>query len=61
MRGWVGYLDELIIDHIHHHDVPHNHLVELATATLLTALRTAITLDPNTGLTLDPLESTTGR
>lgn len=50
MRGWVGYLDELIIDHIHHHDLPHEHLVELAATALVAALRTAVTLDPNTGL-----------
>lgn len=58
MRGWVGYLDELIIDHLQNHDVPHEHLVELAAAALVNTLRTAITVDPHTGLTagtLDPL------
>lgn len=50
MRGWVGYFDEVIIDHLRHRDVPHAQLVELATATLVTALRTAVRLDPGTGL-----------
>lgn len=50
MRGWVGYLDEVIIDHLQHHDVARAHLVELAGATLISALRTAMALDPGIGL-----------
>lgn len=53
MRGWVGYLDELIIDHIAHHDVPRWQLVDLAVATLVAALQTAETLAPGTGIDLE--------
>jgi AcrR family transcriptional regulator len=40
MRGWVGYLDEMMIDRITHRDVDAEILVELATATLVATLRT---------------------
>jgi AcrR family transcriptional regulator len=50
MRGWVGYLDELIIDHITYHDVPREHLVQLAVAALTTSLHTAHAIDPNIGI-----------
>lgn len=59
MRGWTGYLDELIIDHLDHDDVPHDHLVELATAALVTALRTAAGLDPRAGLTPETIDALT--
>jgi AcrR family transcriptional regulator len=59
MRGWTGYLDELVIDHLDHDDVPHDHLVELATAALVTALRTAVGLDPHTGLTPAAIDALT--
>lgn len=59
MRGWVGYLDELIIDHLDHHDLPHDHLVQLSTAALVNTLKTAVTLDRNTGLTAENLDTIT--
>lgn len=46
MRGWVGYLDEMMIDRITHHDIDVETLVELATVTLAATLRTAAALDP---------------
>jgi AcrR family transcriptional regulator len=45
MHGWVGYLDEMMIDRIAHRDVEANALVELATAALLTTLRSVAALD----------------
>jgi AcrR family transcriptional regulator len=50
MRGWVGYLDEIMLDRLEHHDTDAATLVELAAATLRTALRTAIHLDPPASL-----------
>ncbi|TDD70296.1 TetR/AcrR family transcriptional regulator [Actinomadura darangshiensis] len=50
MRGWVGYLDEIVIDHLRHRDVPRERLVSLAAATLAAALRAAAAEDPETGL-----------
>lgn len=45
MHGWIGLLDEMMIDRITHRDVDVDALVELASAALATALRTAATLD----------------
>ena len=45
MHGWVGFLDEMMIDRITHRDIEADALVELATATLLTTLRTVAALD----------------
>jgi AcrR family transcriptional regulator len=50
MHGWVGYLDEMMIDRINHGDVDREALVELAAATLITTLQSADTLDPSIGL-----------
>jgi AcrR family transcriptional regulator len=50
MRGWVGYLDEITIDHLAHRDLSRDDLVELALATLAAALRAALDLDPETGI-----------
>lgn len=50
MRGWVGYFDEIMLDRLEHHDTDAATLVELAAATLLTALHTAIHLDQPTAL-----------
>ncbi|WP_433172534.1 TetR/AcrR family transcriptional regulator [Actinoallomurus sp. CA-150999] len=50
MRGWVGYLDELIVDHIHHHDIPQEHLVQLTIAALTATLRTAYSITPDIGI-----------
>lgn len=47
MHGWVGYLDEMMIDRIQHHDVDREALVELAAATLVTTLQAASVLDPS--------------
>jgi AcrR family transcriptional regulator len=46
MHGWVGYLDEMMIDRITNRDVDIDALVELAAAALVTTLRTAAQLDP---------------
>jgi AcrR family transcriptional regulator len=46
MHGWVGYIDEMIIDRIHHRDLDSEALVELAVAALIVTLQTASTLDP---------------
>jgi len=45
MHGWVGFLDEMMIDRITHRDIEADALVELATAALLTTLRTVAALD----------------
>ncbi len=50
MHGWVGYLDEMMIDRIHHRDLDREALVELAAATLVTTLQAANTLDPSIDL-----------
>jgi hypothetical protein len=45
MHGWVGYLDEMMIDRITHRDVDAEALVELAAAALVATLRTATAFD----------------
>jgi AcrR family transcriptional regulator len=50
MHGWVGYLDEMMIDRITHRDVDAEALVELATATLVATLRTAAAFDQSIGI-----------
>ena len=45
MHGWIGYLDEMMIDRITHRDVDIDALVELAAAALAVTLRTAAALD----------------
>jgi len=57
MRGWVGYLDEMMIDRITHRDVDADVLVELATATLLTTLRSAAAIDLSISLPDEVIES----
>ncbi|MGI5162969.1 TetR/AcrR family transcriptional regulator [Spirillospora sp. CA-253888] len=57
MHGWVGFLDEAIIDRLRHGDVPRGHLVALAAGTLATALRTATTLDPESGISTEVLNA----
>jgi AcrR family transcriptional regulator len=47
MHGWVGYLDEMMIDRITNRDVDADALVELAAAALVATLRTAATVDPS--------------
>ncbi|WP_454790841.1 TetR/AcrR family transcriptional regulator [Mycolicibacterium lutetiense] len=51
MHGWIGFLDEMMIDRITHRDVDIDVLVDLAATTLTTALRTAATLDPSIAYT----------
>ncbi len=46
MHGWVGFLDEVMIDRITHRDVDIDALVELAASALTATLRTAAALDP---------------
>ncbi|MGA5544317.1 TetR/AcrR family transcriptional regulator [Mycobacterium sp. NPDC051198] len=46
MHGWIGFLDEMMIDRITHRDVDIEILVDLAAAALAVTLRTATTLDP---------------
>jgi hypothetical protein len=50
MRGWVGYLDEMMIDRINSGDVDREVLVELAAATLVSTMKAALTLDPSIDL-----------
>jgi len=50
MRGWVGYLDEMMIDRITHRDVDAEVLVELAAAALITTLHTAAAIDRSISL-----------
>ena len=46
MRGWVGYLDEMMIDRITHQDTDAETLVELATAALASTLLTVTAIEP---------------
>ena len=50
MHGWVGYLDEMMIDRITHRDVDGEALVELAVAALIATLRTAVAIDQSISL-----------
>ncbi len=47
MRGWVGYLDEMMIDRINAGDVDREALVELAAAALVSTLQSVRALDPS--------------
>ncbi|WP_166905296.1 TetR/AcrR family transcriptional regulator [Mycobacterium sp. DL440] len=47
MHGWIGFLDEMMIDRITHRDVDIDTLADLAAATLAVTLRTTATLDPS--------------
>jgi AcrR family transcriptional regulator len=46
MRGWVAYLDEIMLDRLEHRDLDTETLVELAATALITALHTAVHLTP---------------
>jgi AcrR family transcriptional regulator len=50
MHGWVGYLDETMIDRITHRDVDAEALVELAAGALIATLQTAAAIDPTISL-----------
>ncbi|MGA5462590.1 TetR/AcrR family transcriptional regulator [Mycobacterium sp. NPDC050041] len=52
MHGWVGFLDEMMIDRIDNGDPDREVLVELAAATLVSTLQAARALDP--AIPLDP-------
>ncbi|WP_067972562.1 hypothetical protein [Mycolicibacter icosiumassiliensis] len=52
MRGWVGYLDEMMIDRIIAAELNREVIVELAAASLVSTLRTARALDSS--IDLDP-------
>lgn len=52
MRGWVGYLDEMMIDRIIAEDLDREVLVELAAAGLISTLQTARVLDES--IDIDP-------
>ena len=45
MHGWIGLLDEMMIDRISHRDVDIDVLVDLAATALAVTLRTAATVD----------------
>lgn len=49
MRGWVAFLDEIVVDHLRNRDVPRGTLVAAAAATLVAALRAARAADPEGG------------
>jgi AcrR family transcriptional regulator len=49
MHGWVGYLDEMVINRISHHDIDIDTVAELACAALVTTLRKAALLDSSIG------------
>lgn len=53
MHGWIGFLDEMMIDRITHRDVDIDALVDLAAAALAVTLRTAATLDPTISYTAE--------
>jgi AcrR family transcriptional regulator len=57
MHGWVGYLDEMMIDRITHRDVDGEALVELAVAALIATLRAAVTIDQSISLPDEVIEA----
>src|SRR6478609_4929001 len=57
MRGWVGYLDEMMIDRITHRDVDAEVLVELAAGALAATLHTAAAIDRSMSLPDEVTES----
>ncbi|MCW1824494.1 TetR family transcriptional regulator [Mycolicibacterium conceptionense] len=57
MHGWIGFLDEMMIDRITHRDVDVDTLAELAATTLATALRTAAALDSSIAYTPEAVEA----
>jgi AcrR family transcriptional regulator len=57
MHGWVGYLDEMMIDRITHRDVDGEALVELAVAALIATLRTAVAIDQSISLPDEIIEA----
>jgi AcrR family transcriptional regulator len=52
MRGWVAYLNEIIVDHLHHRELSRDDLAGLAIAALAASLRAAHAVDPAIGVDL---------
>ena len=50
MQGWVTYVDDSITDHLRHHELSRQDIVELAVGTLAAALRAACAIDPDLGI-----------
>jgi AcrR family transcriptional regulator len=57
MHGWVGYLDEMMIDRITHRDIDADALVELAAAALVTTLKTTAAIEPSIAYSPDVLDA----
>lgn len=57
MHGWIGFLDEMMIDRITHRDVDVDILVELAATALATAVRTAAALDTSITYSSEAVEA----
>lgn len=57
MHGWVGYLDEMMIDRISHRDIEVEALVEFAAAALIATLRTAAVLDRSIAYSPEVIEA----
>jgi len=57
MHGWVGYLDEMMIDRITHRDVDAEALIELAAAALIATLHTAAEIDQSISLPDEAIEA----
>ncbi|BBX91921.1 TetR/AcrR family transcriptional regulator [Mycolicibacterium boenickei] len=57
MHGWIGFLDEMMIDRITHRDVDVDILVELAATALATTLRTAAALDASVAYSPEAVEA----
>jgi AcrR family transcriptional regulator len=60
MRGWTGYVDASLIDHLDHHELTRDDLVSLLVATLIAALRTARGIDSHIGIEPALLEALSG-
>ena len=57
MRGWVGYLDEMMIDRINTGAIDPEVLVELSAAALVSTLQSVRTLDPSINLAPSIIET----
>jgi len=51
-RGWIGYFNELVVDHIRHHDLEIGALVDLLIAALVATVQAALAAAPE--LELNP-------
>jgi hypothetical protein len=57
MRGWVGFLDEMMIDRINTGAIDSEVLVELSAAALESTLQSVRTLDPSINLAPSIIET----